>query len=386
MLSDELPALPELLIVGPTDSCRVKSFAETAHRMGAPSVSIVTYVDLIRGNYKPPSPGTLIRLESPGGCLQTTRVLLKAGISAMEADRGVPISAAEIDLLDDSRGEMLHPRQWFLGFREVLNNLNATWDGLDLSWMSTTQSILTMFDKLACLQLWSQANLPIPRQYPEAITYSHIRRAIPDRHSRIFVKLRYGYSAMGAVALEWRGDQVRAITTMETDWANGRPRLFLTKRPRQLRREFEIAWLIDTLGMEQIVVEDWLPKARWAGRPYDLRVLMINGEVHHVVGRANASPFTNLNLGALRMSREVVQQQIGDRWPELNSLCESAITVLPEAKMLGLDVLVGPGCRSFKLLEANAFGDYLPGLLHQGQTTYETQLQTHQLLSTGLCG
>ena len=42
---------------------------------------------------------------------------------------------------------------------------------------------------------------------------------------------------------------------------------------------------------------------------------------------------------------------------------------------LGMDVLVRPCRRRGVLLEANAFGDYLPGLLCNGETTYETELR-----------
>ncbi len=367
--------LPELWVVGPTDSRRVTAFVETARRCGAPRVTVRSYLDVIQSGARP-APGTLVRLESPGGCSATTRALLKLGITPLEADGGVPISAAEIDQLACDRGEMLHPRQWFLGWRCLLDDLALRWNSDALCWMSTPEAIITAFDKVACLNRWSEASLPIPKQHFGVSTYSELRRRIPERHARIFVKLRYGYSAMGAVALEWRDDCARAITTVESTWAQGRPRLFVTKRPRQLHREFEIAWLIDTLGMEQIIVEDWLPKARWNGLPYDLRVVMIDGQMNHVVGRANASPFTNLNLDARRMPREVVEAAIGEQWDSLNRLCEQAVKALPEAGMFGLDVLVRPGCQKFAMLEANAFGDYLPGLLYRGQTTYEAELRS----------
>lgn len=371
--------MPALVIVGPPDSRRVTAFAETARRFGVRRVKVVSYLDAIEGNGAPPRSGTLVRLESPGGCPATTRALIKAGIPAMEAEGAVPIGAPEVDRLACERGEVLHPRQWFLGLRAALSTICSTWSGPEIRWMSAPESIITAFDKEACLNRWSQRGLPTPRRHPGISTYADLRRLIPRRHARVFVKLRYGYSAMGAVALEWRDAQVRAITTVETTWANGRPRLFVSKRPRRLLREFEIAWLIDTLGMEQIIVEDWLPKARWQGRPYDLRVVMIGGRMWHVVGRANSSPFTNLNLDARRVPREIVMQQLGDAWNALEALCEQAVAVLPGARMLALDVLVRPNRREFAMLEANAFGDYLPGLLHQGLTTYEAVLNVENL-------
>lgn len=365
--------LHELLVIGPAESKRVIALVETARRLGMERVTARSYLDVLQSGWAP-LPGTLVRLESPGGCSTTTRALLRAGIAPFAAQGGVPITAVEIDQLACDRGEVIHPRQWFLGWRTLLQNLADRWKECDLRWLSSPDAIVTAFDKVATLDRWANAGLPIPPQHPNISTYSELRRRIPDRHARVFIKLRYGYSAMGAVALEWRDQRIRAITTVESSWAQGRPRLFVTKRPRQLQREFEIAWLIDTLGMEQIVVEDWLPKARWCGLPYDLRVVMINGRMQHVVGRANASPFTNLNLDAQRISRDVVAGEIGDRWDTLNHLCELAVESLPEAGVFGLDVIVGPRCRDFTLLEANAFGDYLPGLLHNGRSTYEAEL------------
>jgi len=199
----------------------------------------------------------------------------------------------------------------------------------------------------------------------------------------MFVKLRYGYSAMGALALEWRDQRVRAITTVEVAWMRGRPRLFVTKRPRVLDRELEIAWLIDLLGKEEIVVENWLPKARMDGRPYDLRVVVIGGKTRHVVGRSNTSPFTNLNLDARRLAGEDVERALGPAWTELESLSEQAAARIPGAGSLGIDVLVLPCQRRFALLEANAFGDYLPGLLHEGESTYEAELRTVRCAMAG---
>jgi hypothetical protein len=192
----------------------------------------------------------------------------------------------------------------------------------------------------------------------------------------LFLKLRYGYSAMGAVALEWRGDRIRAITTVEAATYSGTPSLFVSKRPRILRRETEIAWLVDRLAREEVLVEEWLPKARWNGLPFDVRVVVIGGAAFHAVGRANAAPFTNLNLDATRIGREeLLACRLGDHWEDLLELAVAAAERLPEAGMLGIDVLVKPNGREFALLEANAFGDYLPGLTFDGRSTWDVEVR-----------
>jgi hypothetical protein len=368
----------DLVVVGNPESRRVHSFVEAARRFPGLKTSVVAYRDLSVSGlacYRP-STRAMVRIESPGECAETTRLILKSGIEPMESRRLVPVDSPSIDAATMDRGQIVHPLQWFLGFERLLLNLEREWGPAGVRWMSTPRVIATAFDKLACREKWQESGLPVPRGYPGLSTYDGLRKAKPARHARVFVKLRYGYSAMGAVALEWRGPLVRAITTVEVAWSQGRPRMFVSKKPRILNREFEIAWLIDTLGMEGIVVEDWLPKARSRGRPFDLRIVTIGGRAHHVVGRAHSSPFTNLNLDASRISRSEVAQHLGAAWPAVLSLAEQASADLSEAMMLGVDVLVRPCRRRFAVLEANAFGDYLPGLEFQGATTYEAELQS----------
>jgi hypothetical protein len=299
---------------------------------------------------------------------------LKAGIAPLQASGGAPLTVRDIDRLKCERGEVPPPRQWFFGFREILRRFEAEL-GPDVVWMSHPSAIITSFDKLDCLQRWTRAGLPVPPRYPEIADYAGLREQVRDRHARLFIKLRYGYSAVGAVALEWRGDLIRAITTVEVDWSGSRPRLFLSRHPRLLTSESDIARLIDLLGHEEVLVESWLPKARLNGVPFDLRLVVIGGTLRHVVGRANSSPFTNLNLDACRIPREAVEHHLGKSWSTAQELAERAAAELPEALVLGIDLLVRPSFQRFALLEANAFGDYLPGLFHRGESTYEAALR-----------
>jgi hypothetical protein len=370
-----MPRPARIAIIGVPGSRRVSAFLTDAHRAGFGRIDVVPYLDWISGRSSPPPSGTLVRIESPSECSQTTRAILKAGIAPIEARGGIPISETDIDRLACDRGEMLHPRQWFFGFEEILTRMGAIWSDAGVRWLSPPAAIVTAFDKLACLELWSQAGLPVPRRFPGIAAYSQLRRQISGPHARIMVKLRYGYSAIGAVALEWRGPLVRAITTMESS-SREAPRLFVTKRPRVLTSELEIASLFDRLAQEEILAEEWLPKARWNGRPFDVRAIVIRGKLHHVVGRSSASPFTNLNLDAMRIPREAVERHLGATWNQFESLCQQAARRIPGAGVLGLDVLVRPCRRRFALLEANAFGDYLPGLMHHGRSIYETVLST----------
>jgi hypothetical protein len=363
-----------ITLIGNPVSRRVKGFVEAAARYDQP-VDVKSYLDVIRGRFSPPSTG-IVRIDSPGECAEVYRSILLAGIEPLAALGGSPVSEREIDQLRIERGAIVHPRQWFYGYREILYGLESRCVGANVRWMSTPRSIITAFDKLECLERWKHAGLPIPTRYPSATSYQQLRHAVRERHARFFLKLRFGYSAMGAIALEWRDSLIRAITTVEVDLVAGRPQLFLSKRPRVLQSESEIESLIDRLAGEELLVEDWLPKARWNGLPFDVRVVAIAGQAHHAVGRASASPFTNLNLDAKRIERDDLVETLGRTWTTVESLSAAAARELPGAGMLGIDLLIRPGGRPPVLLEANAFGDYLPGLLFEGLSTWDAQLRS----------
>lgn len=362
----------DLVIVGDPQSRRMPLLLDAAQRQGF-DANVVSYQDRHRIVF-PNGVETLVRLESPGDSPLVARHILKAGMAPMEQSGRRPIGEATIDALTFGRGEMIHPLQWYLGFQQILQSIQSDWQTKPVRWMNTPAAIATAFDKQVCLDRWAAADLPIAPGYPGIKTYSQLRSTITDKHARVFIKLRYGFSAMGAVALEWRGDLVRAITTAEVEWHAGRPRLFVSKRPRLLNREFEIAWLIDTLAMEEIIVEDWIPKARWRGKPFDLRIVTIGGVAHHVVGRANDSPFSNLNLDAVRIDRQDVADHLGDAWPHVLQLAEQAASHISDG-YLGMDILVRPCRKRCVVLEANAFGDNLPRLLYEGETTYDTEMR-----------
>lgn len=258
-MNDGSHSSPRVVVVGVPDSRRVRAFVEAARRLRMAPVEVLPYLEAIAGMRVPPD-GSLVRIESPSECSATARAILKAGIGPLETIGGVSLSTREIDRLACERGEILPTRQWFFGFRELLMRWQENWASAAIAWMSHPAAIVAAFDKLACLNRWSRAGLSVPRRFPDIANYEQLRDAVRERHARVFVKPRYGYSAIGAVALEWRGPLVRAITTVEAAPTERAPRLFVSKRCQILTDEREIARLIDRLGVEDIVVEEWLSK------------------------------------------------------------------------------------------------------------------------------
>jgi hypothetical protein len=199
------------------------------------------------------------------------------------------------------------------------------------------------------------------------------------RVRQVFVKLAHGSSASGAVAYRTGGNsRHRAVTTVEMVRDGTQVRLYNTRRVRTLDDVQEIAALVDALCPHQVHVEEWLPKASLGGEAFDLRVLVIGGAARHVVARCSRSPMTNLHLLNRREDAETVRARVGDAaWAAMGDITERAVReAFPNSLHVGLDVMWTPGFRHLAILEGNAFGDLLPDVLSNGQTTYEAEVES----------
>jgi hypothetical protein len=143
------------------------------------------------------------------------------------------------------------------------------------------------------------------------------------------------------------------------------------------RDERQIAQLIDFVCREHAQIERWLPRAAVAGVPFDLRVVVIEAQPAQIVVRQSHKPMTNLHLGNRRGDLAAVRAASGDRWHEVMDLCTRTARLFPKCNYLGLDVLQQSGFRQPVILEANAFGDLLPGIVDdQHRDTYSAELES----------
>ncbi|MCY2964477.1 MAG: STM4014 family protein, partial [Planctomycetota bacterium] len=376
-------------------SKRTADFLRAASARGWPAPLVVDWADWLDRRVSLASvlrPGDWLRLESPGESWEIERRFLELGIEPLDQEGGHPLSAGELLQCAGSRGVIHRPRQWYLGLCRALDRVE-----IELAEFETAEplsvagsedrnprgvacfieprEVAVLFDKGACQPLFEKTGLPIPPFRMNLPSYDEIRHEYRDRqHARLMLKLRHGFSAIGAVALEWHRSRVRAITTTERLATAEGDRLFLSKRVHHLLNEVEIASLIDRFALEGLIVEDWLPKDRIDGQQYDVRALVIDGRLRHVVGRGSASPFTNLNLDGKRIDASRIESRLGDRWHDARRICEQAAGCFPGALTVGVDLLIRPN-QEFALLEANAFGDNLPGLLEGGEDPHGAQLQ-----------
>jgi hypothetical protein len=120
-----------------------------------------------------------------------------------------------------------------------------------------------------------------------------------------------------------------------------------------------------------------VPKAGLDDRTLDLRVVVIAGRARHAIVRLSRSPITNLHLLNDRADPAAVRRRMGDAaWADAMRTCERAMRCFPGSLHGGVDLLVTSDFRRHAILEVNAFGDLLPGVLSEGLGTYEAEIAT----------
>ncbi|NNJ26246.1 STM4014 family protein [Alienimonas chondri] len=369
-------------LIGNPENRRVASFQQALADCGEPPPLLLPWVDLLSGrrSIEEVPPGAVLRIDSPGENFAAEQRLLAAGTGAAEAEDSPTLAGRALAELVEDRGLILHPRQWFLGLRETLTEWNRRLAGRGVYWTAPAAGILCMFDKIACQRRLAAAGVPVP----PAVVFNGepiggfdelAERMAPG--DRVFVKLAHGSSASGVVAVRrGRGaGEWSAITSAELVREGEEIRLYNSLRVRRYCDREDVRDLIDALARHRVHAERWLPKASLGSRAFDLRVVAIAGEPRHTVVRTARSPLTNLHLGGRRGDLAAVRRLCGpEQWTAIEATVRRAAAAFPDTLTIGFDVLIAPGGRSHAVLEANAFGDLLPGVLHDGQDAYATQI------------
>lgn len=371
---------PGFVVVGNPGSRRLDLFQAALARLEQPPARIVPYAGLLSSDVILPDvvpTGAVVRIESPGKDFEVERQILAAGAEAAAGSTFAHIPTGSARRLAFDKGLILYPHQWYLGLEAALDLVTRQLDACPAHrLMNAPADIKVMFDKPRCHQRLQRSGVPVPqglgmvRSFDELVT-----RMTQTGCRRVFVKLAYGSSASGVVAYRTNGSQHQAITTVEVVSQGGVLRLYNTRRIRICRDVREISVLIDALCHHRVHVEHWLPKAGLDNHAFDLRIVVIDGRARHVVVRQSQSPMTNLHLLNARGDPDAVQARMGvAAWAAARRTCQQAAACFPASLYAGIDLLIAPGYRRHAVLEVNAFGDLLPGVLHDGVDTYTAEI------------
>jgi len=369
------------VVVGNPENRRVSLFQAALARAEIAPARVVSWIDVLTGPDvlgRAVPEGGIVRFESPGEDFAVERELLALGAGVEDEGESPRISAEAARRLPEDRGLLLHPRQWYLGFREALKRCARALDACPPHLrMNEPDDIAVMFDKRLCHAACERGGVPVPRALGVVRSYDELRARMDERGiHRVFVKLFCGSSASGVVALETGAAGVKAETSVEVVRRDGVIRLYNALRVRRYREVADVRDVVDRLAAEGAHVEEWIPKAGVDGRAFDLRIVVIAGAARHVVVRTSKSPITNLHLGNQRGDVAQVREQVGaDRWAAILRTAEQAALRFPRALHAGVDVVIASSLRRHAVLEINAFGDLLPGVLDRGLDTYAAETE-----------
>ncbi|MFN8512834.1 MAG: STM4014 family protein [Chloroflexia bacterium] len=373
-------------MIGHPTSDRVVRFQAALVGAGQEPARVVGYADLIAGRVALPEvvrAGAVVRIDSPDRDFAVEREILALGAEVEDSEGGYQrASRAEIAALGDEAGAIRFPRQWYLGYREVLRRIARQLDECaPHRLMNHPDEIATMFDKRACHALLAGHGVAVPRALGPVGSYEElIARMREARMSRVFVKLAHGSSASGVVAYQVAGERHQAMTTVEMVRSAEGVRLFNNRRVRVYRDRAEIAALIDALCLHRVQVEQWIPKAGFEGRTLDLRVVVIGGAARHVVVRLSRHAMTNLHLSGGRTRGRMPLEGLEGRlspaaWAAARETCERAMGLFPRSLYAGIDLLIASDFRRHAIAEVNAFGDLLFNVWYEGRDAFGEEIR-----------
>lgn len=363
------PVLP-LVVLGVASGKRVKLMQAARQSLGlAPAIVVEwsAWLDQPAMLEQALASPCIFKIESPGDDGALHRRLLLDGCAAL----GQAMQAVA------RHGELSLSRAWFAGLTRAMHRLQAQLATLpDARVMNAPEELLLMTDKLACQRHLQERGVAVPRLLGAIAGYDHLIAMLDQQGlDQVYLKARYGSSASGVIAYRRRrngsgGEQATSSAHLVDE--DGTTRLYNVKTPRRYGRHEEIRLLVDLLAGQQLYAEAWLAKPRSGDGHYDLRVVTLGGAPAHGIARIGTRMMTNLHLGNRRADPATLLGAAGLAAMEQGA--RQAAGAFPASHVIGFDLVVRHG--AFHVLEANAFGDLLPGLAWRGLDTYAAQLQT----------
>lgn len=378
------------ILIGNTESNRTKGFQAARARLGLSPAVIVPYLDILeqRVDWTTLLAGKrpIIRLESPGGSFLVERALIARGAAFWQWDRpvtpDVAIEEAQAGLLTPEKGRIFYPRQWYLGYRSLLEEIEREVEAAcpEARWMNIPHEIAIMFDKRECHHLLSEAGVPVPR-LPAPVgtinSYEELKIAMQQsRMYRVFAKLATGSAASGVIAYQMnpRTGAELADTTIELVERGAERFFYNSTKLRRYTNPAGIAQMIDWLGTQGLHVEQWMEKASTPdGHVFDIRQIAINHEPCHRVARLSRTPITNLHLQNQRASLEEMQLS-QEAITQLEACARQTAACFPRSFVAGIDILLRKGSYLPYVVDINPFGDLLYHVSHGGWSPYEWAL------------
>ncbi|UII27447.1 STM4014 family protein [Fulvivirga maritima] len=364
----------QLVLIGNPENRRSQFLKEAVNHKLLPPLLIISYESLLENPeilHTLPDSGWL-KIDSPGENFKVYKQILAL---APDESRYNHIPAHEALQLPYDEGRIYYSHQWYAGFKILLHKIElALKNKPGLRLVNSIDSIELFFDKIASKHMLSKNAIATPAFLDEILHYDHLHQVLEQKkHQQVFIKLAHGSSGAGVLAYRKnKKGQEMLTTSVELVNEGDSVKLYNSLKIRRYTDYKEIRTIINILAKERIYAEQWIPKASQSGGFFDLRCVTIGGEPTHMVMRQSRSPITNLHLGNARGDLSYLKQSMSDeQWKNIMTLARKTAHTFNDARLIGLDILLPPKLDKPMIIEANAFGDLLPRILHGNENTYE---------------
>lgn len=366
-------------VLGNPENRRVTLFSESFEASGFGQITVLSYLDVLKTPLLKETDfsGSMLRIESPGENFEVRKLLIAKGAVAAQQE-GLPFVSEEQALALEDPSELIHTRQWYLGFKALLHDIELELQNHPkATFMNLPSDITMMFDKKACQWHLEKHHIPVPDFHSSINSYERLLEMMKQRKwNKVFIKPAHASSASGVIAFRIAGEKQQAITTIAIKRKSTSIQLFNSLKVKTYTDKADIEMIITRVLQENAIVEKWIPKATIGDDYFDLRILVICGHARHMVIRKSRQVITNLHLGNKRGTLEELEQVIGrEKTEEARRLAEKAAGCFVKSLYCGVDILVGADKKDLRVLEVNAFGDLLPNVLHHNKNCYEAEIE-----------
>ncbi|MCL1852960.1 MAG: STM4014 family protein [Peptococcaceae bacterium] len=252
--------------------------------------------------------------------------------------------------------------------------------------LNSSDALWHTLDKTLCKQILQKGGLPTTPALTDANgsparieSLGQLREIMVENSIRqVFIKPRLGSGAAGVAA--YRFNPRTGAETMETSALLRDNRLYNTNKLRKTGDSEEIASVINRVLFQGALVEEWIPKASFNGKTFDLRAVYQFGRLEFLVARQSGGAITNLHLNDNALAATDLAfspSQLSD----IETLCRKAVALFPGLNVAGLDILLRqnsyPSTHPLNplIIEINGQGDLIYQDIFTENRIYQAQIR-----------